>query len=194
MATKNWFGINRTVLVLVLAFSLVFLAFSVISAVSYSKVNLAQQDIVIENQERIAELMPNGTLFVGFKAQISNPSGYVIHVTSLNWYSEVRNGSAAIIVSENYTAENAGIIFEKESNRTFMFGWYVTGKVLERLQGFINYSAAHGVDYTLADIPYAHSFEFRGYLDDFQHDYLRENYLNGLVSIDLTYQYGMGGA
>ena len=191
MATKEWLGMSRVVLVLTLVFSLVFLAFSVTSAVTYSKVNLAQERIVLENPERIVEVLPNGTLFLGFKIQMINPTGYAVHVTSLNWYSEVVNVTAAIPLVSNYTAENVGLVFAKDTTINLAFGWYVTGGPLERLLGFFNYSALHDLNYSLQTAPYAHSFEFVGYLDDFKHDYDRENYLNGLVTINLTYEYGM---
>ncbi len=190
MAAKEILGMSRVVFVLSLVFSLVFLAWSTVSAITYSRVNIAQQQIVLESPERIANVMPNGSLFIGFKVNVSNPSGYTVHVTSMNWYSEVLNGSSGIPLVSNYssTAEEVGTVLPK-TTVSFTFGWYVTGGPLERLLGFINYSASKGTHYTLLTAPYAHSFEFIGHLDDFKHDYLREEYLNGLVTIDLEYKY-----
>jgi len=192
MARKEWFGLNRAVLVLTVAFSLVFLAFSVTSAVTYSKINLAQEQIVMENEKRVAEILPNGTLFIGFSVRIVNPSEYVIHVASISWYSEVLNGTSAIPLASNYTTENLGVTIAASASTDLAFGWFIVGDLFEQLKGFINYSDSKGVVYTLLTAPYAHSFEFRGWLDDFKHDYLRENYLNGLVTVDLRYTYGLG--
>ncbi len=195
MPEKKWIDVNRTAFVLVLAYSLLFLAFSVVSAVTYSKVTVADQQIVAEDPQRIAEVQQNGTLFIGFKVRIVNPSDFAIRVASINWYSEIKNGSgspAVIPLASNYTAENVGIVIPAGVTRDLSLGWYVTGDILDQVKGFISYSNSHGQNYTLLTAPYAHSFEFRGWLDDFKHDYLRENYLNGLVLIDLSYSYGMG--
>lgn len=196
MPGRKWLGVNRTVIVLTLAYSVLFLVFSVISAVTYSKVTLADQQIVAENPQHIALVLENGTLFIGFKIRVSNPSPYSIHVTSINWYSEIKNTSgnpSVIPLASNYTAENVGIIVEAGADSDISLGWYVTGELLDKVNGYIAYWDARGANYTLTTAPYAHSFEFRGWLDDFKHDYFRENYLNGLVTIDLTYTYGLEG-
>ena len=187
MTTREWLGMSRVVFVLTLAFSLIFLAFSVISSVTYSKVNLAQEDIVLESPQRITEIRANETLFIGFTARVVNPTGYTVHLTSLNWYCAIVNGTGLIPLVSNYTSENVGLVIDQKSTVSLSFGWYVTGGPLERLLGFISYTG----NYTLQTVPYAHSFELVGYLDDFKHDYDRENYLNGLVRIDLAYEYGM---
>jgi len=195
MPGKKWFGASRTVIVMALAYSLLFLAFSIASAVTYSTVTIAGQSITYENPERIAQVLGNGTLFLGFNTSIVNPSPYSIHVTSINWYTELINATGSptlIVLTSSYTAENVGVLVPAGADMNLSFKGYISGTLLARVNGFINYSNEHGASYTLTTAPYAHSFEFRGWLDDFKHDYLREAYLNGLVSIDLVYTYGMG--
>jgi hypothetical protein len=193
MSGKNWFGVNRVAFVLTVAFSVLFLSYSVVSAVTYSKVTLAQQQIALEDPQRIAEVQPNGTLFIGFTVRIANPSGYDIRVSSMNWYSLIRNGTGNNVISlaSNYTAENVGLTIPAGAVTNISLGWYLSDEDLAEVKGFINHSASLGLVYTLLTVPYAHSFEFTGWLDNFKHDYLRENYLNGLVTVDLTYTYGM---
>lgn len=193
MSGKTWFGVNRVAFLLTVVLSILFLSFSVASAVTYSKVTLAQQEIALEDPQQIVDVKQNGTLFVGFSVKVANPSEFDIRISSINWYSLIRNGTDAdvIYLASNYTAENVGLRVEARSDADITLGWYVTGTDRAEVNGFINYSASIGQDYTLLTVPYSHSFEFNGWLGDFKHDYYRENYLNGMVRIDLTYTYGM---
>ena len=192
MAKKKWPGGKRLVFVLSLAFSLMFLAFSLVSAVTFSRVSLAQQQIDLVGPERIAELQPNGTLWIGFRVRVANPTDFTVRISSISWYSQVDNGSGdprVIPLASNFTSGNLGLTVPSNGGGNLSFGWYITGETLAKLKGYVNFSNSHGHDYTLETIPYEHSFEFIGTLDDFKHEYLRENYLNGLVTIELVYTY-----
>ena len=63
--------------------------------------------------------------------------------------------------------------------------------VISKILGFINFSRSQGVDYTLESVPYLHEFALIATLDDYKHDYLREIYLNDLVTVELTYASGV---
>ncbi len=193
MQERKWLGLNRILVILTSVFSVVFLVLLALSGIAYSNVTLAQQRIVLENPERIAEVKGNGSLFIGFAVRISNPTGFHIHVSSINWYSQLRNGSKdPIHLADNYTAENVGLIILPRAHTDLSLGWYVSSATLAQVKGFINYSASIGESYTLSTVPYEHSFVFKGWLDDYKHDYYRENYLNGLVTVSLEYSYGVG--
>jgi hypothetical protein len=58
---------------------------------------------------------------------------------------------------------------------------------LSKLFGFINYSQGLGQSYTLETLPYMHDFSIMLMIGEFEHEYLREGYLNNLVTVSLTY-------
>lgn len=193
MAVHEWIRETRVALVLSIALALVFLSFSVLSAITYSRVIVAQQEIALENPVRSATVLTNGTLKIEFRVSVVNPSGYAIHITTLSWYTQIDNstGNPPIIplASQLYSANSALTISAKET-KDYVFDAYISDpRMLTDLKGYVNFSNAQGHQLTLETAPYAHSFDIRGWLDDFKHDYFREEYLNQLVDIELLYTY-----
>lgn len=179
-----------------LVFSLFFLVAIFASTLAYSKVIIAQQEMSLEEPSRSAAVLENGSLELRFAVRLENPGEFPLHVMSTSWYVQVTNqsGSPAIITLARVLFTGTGEIVVAEGlNRSFEFVGIVNGETLSELKGFLNYSNSQGADYTLETGPYIHRFEVRGWLDDFKHDYLREDYLNKLVMFDLVYDYPEAG-
>lgn len=170
-----------------------FLAFTAQSAVTYSKVIVAQQRIVLEDPVRTASILPNGTLKIEFSVSVANPSDYAIHIWTLSWYTEVDNstGSPPVIpVATQFYSEGYGLTIPAKETKHYVFDAYVTDRgTIRALNGYLNHTGAQGSDASLERIPYGHSFDIRGWLDGFKHDYFKEEYLNQLVQVELRYTY-----
>lgn len=193
MAVREWIKGTWKGLALTLVFTLVFLSFSILSAVTYSQVIVAQQRIALENPVRSASVLPNGTLKIEFSVSVVNPSRYVIHISTLSWYTQIENSTAIppiIPLANELFSENSALTISAKETKAFVFDAYISDRTtLTALKGFVNFSSSHGSGFTLATAPYAHSFDIRGWLDDYKHDYFREEYLNQLVEIELLYVY-----
>jgi len=193
ISVREWMKGTRVALALTLILTLVFLSFSILSAMSYSQVIVAQQKIVLENPVRSASVLANGTLKIEFSVGVVNPSGYAIHITTLSWYTQIDNSSGTppvIPLATQYYSANSALTISAKETRKYVFETYITDRsTLTALKGYVNFSNAHGHTITLATAEYSHNFDIRGWLDDFKHDYFREEYLNELVDIDLPYAY-----
>jgi len=193
MAVREWIKGTWVALAVTLIFALVFLSFSILSAMTYSQVVVAQQKIVLENPVRSASVLTNGTVKIEFSVSVVNPSGYVIHITTLSWYTHIENSTGTpriITLANELFSENSALTISAKETKNYVFDAYISDRsVLTALKGYVNFSNAQGHDITLATAPYSHSFDIRGWLDDFKHDYFREEYLNQLVDIDLPYTY-----
>jgi len=196
IAVREWIKGIRVALVLTLILALVFLSFSVLSAMTYSQVIVAQQKIVLENPVRSASVLANGTVKIEFSVSIVNPSGYVIHVTTLSWHTQVDNSTGkppVIPLANEYYSANSALTISAKETRKYVFDAYISDRsTLTALKGYVNFSNAQGHNITLSTAQYSHNFDIRGWLDGFKHDYFREEYLNQLVDIDLPYTYPEG--
>lgn len=192
MAVRGWLRKTRVALTLSVIFSLLFLASSILSATTYSRVIVAQQKIVLEDPVRSASVLPNGTVKIGLSVNVVNPSGYVIHISSLSWYTQIENSTGnppVIPLASALYSEGSALIITAKQTKTYVDAYITDRGTLSALKGYVNYSNSRGQGITLWTAPYAHSFDIRGWLDDFKHDYFREEYLNQLVEIDLVYVY-----
>ncbi|HEX9907096.1 MAG TPA: hypothetical protein VGB78_01335 [Thermoplasmata archaeon] len=176
------------------AVSLTFLAFSVVSAYTYSNVVQAQTTIVLENPAQTATLLENGTLEVSFSMDLNNPSDYVLYATTVSWYAELDtyNGQLrTVIVGEDYSASGRETRIEADSVTALEFIDYLSPvedpEKYTQLTNFINYTAGQGEDYTLETLPYRHELTVVLRIDDFRNDFLRDFYLNQLVTVELYY-------
>jgi len=191
---KHW--IFATLYVLL---SLFFLVAAAESALTYSSVVNVQEQIVLGRTTHSEEVLPNGTLLINFSIEVVNPSRFDIKVNSVSWYVKVYNGTEphryGIQIAADYIGSTEGKEIASTSTDTLYFTAHVTDPyVLSKLNEFINYSASKGIVYTLATAPFVHEFDMIGYLAEFEHNYLRESYLNDLVKIDLKYSSEGAGA
>ena len=191
---KHWVFVTLYVVL-----SLFFLGAAVGSALTYSSVVKVQEQVVLGSTTHSEEVLQNGTLFISFSIDVVNPSRFDIQVNSVSWYVKVYNGTEphryAMQLAEDYIGSTEGKEIASKSTGTLYFTAYVTDPViLSALNGFINYSASGGTVYTLAALPFVHEFDMIGYLAGFEHNYLRERYLNDLVRIELRYSSEDAGA
>lgn len=184
---RHWFSV-----ILYAAFSMFFLAASLISAATYVRVVDAHERIQLDNVSEAATLLPNGTLLITFSVDIVNPSRYDLSLYTVNWEAVVVNGTGGpgwvIPVGSDYRGSGSSPVVPARSEMAFDYSSYVTAPVtLSRLKGYVNYSNGQGGSMTLDTVPYVHGFTAYGWLGDFTHDYLREFYLNDLARIALDY-------
>lgn len=184
---KHWMTVG-----MYLAFSLFFLSACIVSVNTYGGVAEAQRNIILENPVELADNVPHGDVNVSFSIQLHNPSRFTLHVYTLSWYAKLVNASSAsdsvIPVGEEYSGPTHYLEVPAKTTITYTF-WNVVSdpEVLEKLNGFINYSKSLGTEYTLETLPYEHSFSVIMMIGEFQHDYVREGYLNDLVTMQLGY-------
>jgi hypothetical protein len=184
---KHWITVGMYVV-----FSLFFLTACIVSANTYGAVAQAQRDVVLESPVEAADIVSHGDLNVSFSIQLHNPSKYTLHVYTLSWYAKLVNASSpsgsVIPVGEDYSGPTHYLEVPAKTTLTYTF-WSVVSdpETMEKLNGFINYSKSLGTDYTLETLPYEHSFSIIAMIGDFQHDYVREGYLNDLVTVELGY-------
>ncbi|MCU0852999.1 MAG: hypothetical protein MUC90_07110 [Thermoplasmata archaeon] len=184
---KHWITVGMYIV-----FSLFFLSACIVSANTYGGVAQAQRDIVLESPVESADIVPHGDVNVSFSIQLHNPSRYTLHVYTLSWYAKLVNASSTsdrvIPVGEDYSGPTHYLEVPARTTLTYTF-WNVVSdpETMEKLNGFINYSKSLGTDYTLETLPYEHSFSIIAMIGDFQHDYVREGYLNDLVTVELGY-------
>lgn len=184
---RHWFSTA-----LYVAFSAFFLVASVVSVSTYVSVVDAHERIVLADPTHGASVQPNGTLLVSFSVDIVNPSRYDLSLYSVNWEVDVVNGTSGpgwiIPVAGEYWGLFASPVVPARSYLTLSYAEYVSDpSTLSRLRGFVNYSSSIGLSMTLETIPYHHRLVANGWLEDFNHDYLREFYLNDLVRVVLDY-------
>jgi len=181
--------------VLYALFSVFFLVCSVVSAGTYSAVVRTQRNVELINPTSGVSILPNGSLELDFSIELSNPSRYVLHTQTISWYATLENGTTGpnmiITLGTAYTGPTTGLRVPPKSEKNFSFSSVVSDPaIIARLNGFINYSAASGHTYTLTTLPYNHQFSFIGTIGEFKNDYLREDYLNKLVTVEVTYSSG----
>jgi hypothetical protein len=186
-AKKHW--VTAT---LYLVFSLFFVVACLVSANTYSAIAQAQQDISLKNPVYDAEIVRKGHLNVSFNVQLYNPSRYTLHVYSLSWYAKLENSSSTdervIPVAEDYVGPSQYLeIFAKTTKNYTLWFEVSDSTTLAKLYGFVNYSQGLGQSYTLETLPFVHDFSIMLIIGEFQHEYLREVYLNSLVTVSLTY-------
>jgi hypothetical protein len=184
---KRWFTVTLCV-----AFSLFFLISGIISSMTYSFVVSVQREDKLENPLFSASLLSNGSLRITFNITLSNPSRYILHLSTVAWSVMVHNSSGGsnrtIPIDTAYAGPTAYITVPAKDERVFGYDIVVSDpETLADLMGYVNYSAQTGHSYTLETIPYYHQFEASAWIGEFGHNYLRESYLNDIVTIDLTY-------
>ena len=186
-AKKHWVTVT-----LYLVFSLFFVGACLVSANTYSAIAQAQRDISLQNPEFDAEIVQKGHLNVSFNVQLYNPSRYTLHVYTLSWYAKLENASSpderVIPVGEDYVGPTQYLKVPARTTLNYTL-WYEVSDpaTLAKLFGFVNYSQGLGQSYTLETLPYIHDFSIMLIIGEFEHEYLREGYLNDLVTVDLTY-------
>ncbi len=184
---KHWFSVLMYVL-----FSAFFLVASLVSTATYVSVIDAKDNIGLSDPTEDVSLLPNGTLLVTFSVGITNPSSYDIALYSVNWEVTVANGTSGpgwlIPVAGEYWGTGVSPVIDAKTVKTLDFSYHVSDPdMLSRLKGYVNYSNSHGASLTLETVPYGHRFSANGWLGDFEHEYLREFYLNDLVRVSLDY-------
>lgn len=184
---RHWIAVTAYVV-----FSLFFLAACLVSVNTYGAIAQAQRDIVLEDPFPSADNIPHGDVNVSFSIQLHNPSRYTLHIFTLSWYARLVNASSEddrlIKVGEEYSGPTHNLVVSAKTTINYTF-WSVVSDpvILEKLNGFINYSKGLGIDYTLETLPYEHSFSVTLMVGEFEHDYVREGYLNDLVTVELRY-------
>lgn len=173
-------------------FCVFFVVASVISVSTYVSVVDAQERVRLENISQGASLLPNGTLLITFSVDIVNPSRYDVDFYGVNWEVVVPNGTSGpgwlIPVAGEYWGSGASPTLLARSEITLEYESLVWDPTtLSRLRGFVNYSNSQGGSLTLETVHYGHWFVANGWLGDFEHEYLREFYLNDLVKITLEH-------
>ena len=184
---KHWFTVTLCV-----AFSLFFLVSGIISSMTYSSVVSVQREDKLENPSYSVSLLSNGSLRITFNITLANPSRYTLHLSTATWSVMVQNSSAGsnrlIPIDTAYAGPTAYITVPAKDERIFSYDIVVFDpETLTNLMGFVNYSAQTGHSYTLETIPYYHQFEASAWIGEFGHNYLRESYLNDIVTIVLRY-------
>lgn len=173
-------------------FSVFFLVCSVVSASTYSAVVRTQRDVALVDPTHAVSVLPNGSLELEFTITFQNPSRYVLHSQTMSWYATLENGTtgpgSTIILGSAYEGPTSGLRVLPRSEKNFSFTSIVSDPaVIARLNGFINYRTGLGHTYTLETIPYVYKFAFIAAIGEFKNDYLRENYLNELVTVEVMY-------
>lgn len=191
-ARERWFSVTLYAL-----FSAFFLVAGVVSTSTYVNVVGAQYEVALEDASFSAEDLGDGALEVRFSIDLVNPSRYALAIQSLVWEAIVINGTSGpgwyIPVADDYIGPTAYVEVAPMDTMTFEFAVVVDDPLtLSRLQGFIDYSAGQGQEYTLETLPITHEFYVVAWVGDFKHDYLREMYLNEMVRIELEYSSEVG--
>jgi len=189
---NHWFSTS-----MYLAFFLFFLVAGIVSALTYGTVVRVQEQVGLESASYDAQLLDNGSVEIAFSITLSNPSRYTLHLSTTTWTVRVVNITGedrrSITLATEYIGPTIGLTVPARSDRTFDFATIVSDpSLLSELQGFINYSSSLGHHYTLSTIPYEHEFAAIAWIGEFRHDYVREGYLNDLVTIDERYVSGEG--
>lgn len=197
--TASWKSIRRHWLAvgLYLALSFFFLGACFISAGTYSAVVKAQHIIELTDAEHSAYVLENGSVLLTFSIVLDNPSRYPVTFSSVRWDVSIVNDTGPsvryIILGGEYYGLSAGLSAAARSQTTYSYELILSGSTLSEVRGFVEYSNVHqGTSLTLETAPYVFEFEVLGWLGDFQHEYLRETYLNDLVTINLTYSSSEG--
>jgi hypothetical protein len=113
-------------------------------------------------------------------------------VYTLSWYAKLENASnpdeKVIPVGEDYVGPTQYLEVPARTTLNYTLWFEVDDPAtLSKLFGFINYSQGLGQSYTLETLPYMHDFSIMLMIGEFEHEYLREAYLNNLVTVNLTY-------
>ena len=183
---------HRIALVLFAAMSTFLFGAAVYSTMTYSSVVQAQVDIGLMNADQTATANTNGTITLRFSVDLDNPTDYLLHVASASWQIYIENGTSGpyhiISLGLVYTGPTAYEDIPTKGTTTLNRELLVSDSaILARLNGFFNYSASIGKNYTVETAPYTNDFRLIAWLDDFKHDYDRDLYLNDLVAVDLRY-------
>ncbi len=184
---KHWFTVTLCV-----AFSLFFLVSGIVSSMTYASVVSVQREDKLESPSYSAGLLSNGSLRITFNITLANPSRYTLHLSTVTWSVMVQNFSAGsnrlIPIDTAYAGPTAYITVPGKSERVFSYDIVVSdAETLSDLMGFANYSALTNHTYDLDSIPYYHQFDVSAWIGEFGHNYLRESYLNDIVTIELRY-------
>lgn len=169
-----------------------FLVAGLISTAAYVNVVSAQSRIEIDQAAVDIQTLPDDTVRIQFDAHLTNPSKYDLQLSTVTWKVSVYNYSAypvsIIVVASDYVGASQAISIAPGGEADFSYDVTVDdAETLSRLDGYINQKSLEGVDYDLGNLPYVTQLTVTGWLGDFQHDYLREDYLNDLVRVELEY-------
>jgi hypothetical protein len=173
-------------------FSVFFLISAMVSVNTYSAVVKAQKDVVLTRPMSSVGLLTNGSLEFSFSIWLENPARYILHSVTYSWYVELDNSSSqtdrVITLGSSYTGPTTGVRVLAHAEMNFSFKSFVSDQaVIDKLAGFVKYSRSLGYNYSLTTIPYTYKFSLMGNLGEFKNDYLREQYLNDLVTIEVSY-------
>ncbi len=181
---------------LYIAFSAMFIGSSALATSTYSDVVKTQGDVKLTGADMEAQVLANGSLKLTFSISVHNPSRYTLHIQSISWFVYLVNGTIGpehlTTLSTDYIGPTLGFTVSKTSDGQFTFQGIVSDRAtISNIQGFVNYSRSQGHDYTMGSVPYVHEFAFVATIDEYKHDYLREMYLNDLVTVNLSYSSGV---
>lgn len=187
---RHWFSV-----MLYCLFAVFFIVASLISAATYVSVVDAQESIELVRPSHSASPLSNGTLLVSFSIDLVNPTRYDLSLYTVNWEVVVFNGTSGpgwiIPVTGDYRGAGTSPMVPARSEITISYDSYVSDPAtLSKLNGYVNYTNSLGGSMDIETLPYIYKLTCLGWLDDFEHEYLREFYLNDLVKISLMYNSG----
>ena len=192
--SSPWGGVRKRAvsIALYIVFSVMFIVSSVLATATYSAVVKTQSDVKLTGADMGAEVLANGSLKLTFSISVTNPSNYVLQIQSVSWFVYLVNGTTGpdhlTSLTSDYIGPTLDFTVSKRSDKQFTFQGIVSNRaMISRLNGFVNYSRSQGQDYTIGTVPYLHEFGLVATIGDYKHDYLREIYLNDLVTVSLAY-------
>jgi hypothetical protein len=191
---KHWVTVA-----LYLALSLFFLSACFVSANTYGAIAQAQRDIALQNPEHRAEIVQHGNLNISFSIQLHNPSRFTLHINWLSWSAALMNTSSSdnrrISLGENYFGPTRYLEVPARATVNYTFWSKISDPgVLAKLSGYVNYANGLGGNYTLETLPYDQTFLVMLFIGEFEHESLRDAYLNELVTVSLSYSSAEGVA
>lgn len=184
---EHWFSVT-----LYAVFSAFFLVAGILSALTYSAVVQAHNQIHLAAPSSDATLLEDGSLEIRFEITLSNPTDYRLQINSASWTVYLDNstaqGGTRLTLDIDYIGPTVGLRVDAGDELPFVYQTVVSDpSLLESLRGFVNYSASVGTTYTLETIPYVNEVVVLAWIGDFEHDYIREDYLNDLVRVEERY-------
>lgn len=197
MSTMTEFKEHWFVTLLCVIAALIFLVSLVLSGVNYIRVIDARENVVLAGAEESADLMPTGTLYIGFRAELRNPSSFDLVISSVSWSAKVDisilGGPLFLPLATVYNGSAGQLVVKAGTTTVFEYYEAVSDPtLLSQIQSYINASKAEGDAYTIETVPYIHDFRVTAWIEDLRHDYeySGESYLNEIVRLDLRYYGG----
>jgi hypothetical protein len=190
---KHWF-----VTILCALSAAIFLGALIFSSVNYVLIVDARENIVLANAQESAEELSNGSLRLAISVEFRNPSAFDLTISTVSWLVSLDisdlGGSPFLPLATDYKGATTALQLDAHATTVFEYSAVVSDAAkISQIEEFINYSSAHGHEYTLATAPYLHDFRVTVWIDDFKHDYQYsgEFYLNDMVRLERTYSDGV---